>query len=133
MSSLRWVTAHGKRFQVETIYPSGTTKRAHKRRPFKARFVQVPDYWMRQLERYGSAAMYQLALRILREDHKRRRQQLGKGEIILSTEVTGLGRETRSWAIKRMVEAKMIKVSQDGNQAARVVELLHMYQTTAKD
>lgn len=119
----RYSPALGKRIAVEVVAPKAPTRAGRKRKQFKARFIQVPSYWIRQLEQYNSAALYQLSHRVLREDHKRR--QLGGGEIILSTEVTGLTRQTRSWAIKIMVKAKMIEISQCGNQAARVVRLLH--------
>jgi hypothetical protein len=126
MSNPRWVMAHGKRILVETLdmpKRGHASKRAKKPKPFEARFAQVPRYWIEQLDKRKSAAMYRLALHILLANHKC--QHLG-GEIILSTEVTGLTRPTRSWAIKRMVEAKMITIAQCGNQAIRVVELLHM-------
>jgi hypothetical protein len=120
----RWVNdprAQGGRILVETLdtpsTPGRAPKRVSKRRPFQSQFAQVPIYWIRQLERYNSAAVYQLAHRILLEHHKR--QYLGGGEIILSTEVTGLSRQSRAWAIKIMVEAKMIRISQRGNQGCQ--------------
>jgi hypothetical protein len=117
------VFRHGKEIEVETLV---STTKPKKRQPFRSWFAQVPIYWIRQLERHNSAAVYQLAHRILLEDHKRQHLD-GGGEIILSTEVTGLNRQTRSKAIKIMVKAKMIRISQSGNQAVRVVELLHMH------
>jgi hypothetical protein len=108
-------------FWVETI--AEPTPRRKKRTSFKPRFAQVPIYWVTQLEKHNSAALYQLAHRVLLEAHKRK--QLG-GEIILSTAVTGLPRQTRARTIKLMVGAEMIKISQHGNQAARVIKLLHV-------
>ena len=125
MSTLeRFVTRNGKRIAIETLPPRQAAKRAKRRKPFKSWFVQVPIYWVEQLEKYGSAAVYQLANRILLEHHKR---QLNGDEIILSGKVTGLSRQARSWAIKKMVEAKMIEISQTGNEAVRVVKLLHTH------
>jgi hypothetical protein len=126
MSTLnRFVTSHGKRIEVETVNPVPRQKKrtVKRRKPFKPQFAQVPIYWVEQLKQCGSAAVYQLALCILLEHHKR---QLYGDEIILSTKVTGLLRQTRSEAIKKMVEAKMIEVSQSGNEAVRVTKLLHM-------
>jgi hypothetical protein len=132
MSTLeRFVTRNGKRIAIVTQPPRQAANRAKKRRAFKSRFVQVPIYWVEQLAQCDSAATYQLALRILLEHHKRRR--LGDYEIILSTQVTGLPRQIRSWATKKMVEAKMIEISQAGNQAVRVVKLLHMHSNSRSD
>jgi hypothetical protein len=125
MSTLdRFVTSHGRRIEVETLNPVPRQKRraAKKRKPFKPQFAQVPIYWIEQLEQCNSAAVYRLAIRILLEHHKSR---LNGDEIILSTKVTGLVRQTRSRAIKKMVDAKMIEISQSGNEAVRVVKLLH--------
>jgi hypothetical protein len=127
MGKAYWVAdprAKGGRILVETKddHSSSDRKRRPKRKSFKAQFALVSDYWIRQLERYNSAAVYRLAHRILLEHHKC--QHTG-GEIILSTKVTGLPRQTRSWAIKKMVEARLIEVSQYNHQAAKVVRLLH--------
>jgi hypothetical protein len=111
--------------ELEAATAAAKTKRTRKtRKPFKSRFAQIPLYWVEQLERINSAAVHRLALRILLEDHKRK--EVG-GEIILSSEVTKLYcRQTRAWAIRKMVKTEMIKVSQRGNRAVRVTELLHM-------
>jgi hypothetical protein len=125
MSTLeRFVTRNGKRIAIETLPPRQAAKRAKRRKPFKSWFVQVPIYWVEQLKQCGSAGVYQLALCILLEHHKR--QKFGD-EIILSTKVTGLPRPTRAWATKKMVEAKMIEIAQTGNEAVRVAKLLHMH------
>ena len=118
------VFRHGKRIENTELVPLLPEPR--KRKPFKTHFVQVPSYWVEQLEKHNSAAMYQLANRILLQDRKRNG---GSDEIILSAEVTGLTRQTRAWAVQKMVKAKMIEVSQCGNQAVRVTKLLHMHPT----
>jgi hypothetical protein len=117
-----YVIRDGQRIDIGIKNPAGPVRKGQ-RQPFEVQFVQVPIYWVRQLERHNSAALYHLAHYILEQDHKRR--YFCGGEIILSTEATGLPRQTRGWAIKIMVEAKMISVSQSGNQAVRVVELLN--------
>ena len=99
-------------------------KPAH-RKPFAAEFTLMSLYWDNKLEACKSAAVWHLARRILLEHH--RRQYLG-GEIVLSGEVTGLPRETRARATKKMVELGLIKVAKAGRQAVRVVELLHMHE-----
>jgi hypothetical protein len=97
-----------------------------KREPFKPKYTEIPTYWVEQLEVHHSAAMYQLALRILAADFERRQRGKSK-DIILSTAVTGLPRQTRSDVAKKMVEAEMIEVEQHNTQAIRVTRLLHMH------
>jgi hypothetical protein len=46
------------------------------------------------------------------------------GEVVLSAEVTKMFASTRKRAVKELVRLKLIKVSQHGNQAARVVSIL---------
>lgn len=115
----KYVTAHGKRFVVETL-PSKTPAQGQ-RTAFKAQWVKLPDYWIERLDRSKSANTLKLANHILREGYKR--EQIG-GDIILSTEVTGLSRQSRSRAIKELVKLKLIEVEQSGNRAARVTRLL---------
>ena len=112
----------GKRIELNTLEPKSPARK--RRKQFKPQFALVSVYWIKELEKYKSAGLYQLAHCILLEDHKCK--QIG-GEIILSRAVTGLPRQTRAWAIRKMVEAKMIEVSQTGNEAVRVVKLLHTH------
>jgi hypothetical protein len=116
-----YVTAHGKRIAVETL-PSKTPAPG-RRKPFKVEWVKLPYYWIERLDRSKSANTFKLANHILREAYKR--EQIG-GDIILSTEVTGLPRQSRSRAIKEMVKLKLIEVEQCGNRAFRVTRLLGM-------
>lgn len=111
--------ATGKAERVRIINPRGPKEKA-----FEPRWIEVPTYWRKQLEKYNSAAMYQLALRILRQHFLR---EYHGGEIILSKEMTGLASATRRWATAQMVEAGMIQTEQQGNEAPRVVKLLHMH------
>jgi hypothetical protein len=114
-----YVTAHGKRIAVETL-PSRTPA-ARRRKAFQVRWVKLPAYWIECLDRSKSANTLKLANHILREAYKR--EQIG-GDIILSTKVTGLPRQSRSRAIKEMVKLNLIEVEQCGNRAARVTRLL---------
>jgi hypothetical protein len=116
-----YVTAHGKRIAVETL-PSKTPAPG-RRKPFKVEWVKLPYYWIERLDRSKSANTLKLANHILREVYKR--EQIG-GDVILSTEVTGLPRQSRSRAIKEMVKLKLIEVEQCGNRAFRVTRLLGM-------
>jgi hypothetical protein len=92
-----------------------------KRKPFVAQWVKFPHYWSERLERACRLATYKLAHRILREAFKR--QHVG-GEVILSTAVTGLPRETRRQAIQELVALGLIRTAQQGNGAVIVTEIL---------
>ena len=110
---MKYVHRHGKKIAVDTINANTPAK---KRKPFGGRFVKLPDYWIEQLERSTSPGTFKLAHRILKEDFKR---QFVGGEIVLSTEVTGLSRKVRSRAVKELVGLGLIEIKQNGNQAAR--------------
>ena len=100
---------------------STLTPPAKKRKPFGGQFVKLPDYWIEQLERSTSPGTFRLAHRILKEDF--RRQFVG-GEIVLSTEATGLSRKVRSRAVKELVGLGLIEIKQNGNQAVRVTDII---------
>ena len=129
MANPRWVSdprAKGGGFFAETLEIPGVktraqeARRAKKRKPFKIEWVKLPDYWIRQLEQSQHMGTYKLALRILREAY---RQQYTGGEVVLSTEVTGLPGTTRWSASKELVALNLIEIQQDGNQATRVTKL----------
>ena len=115
---MKHVDRLGKRIAVDTIKPAAP---ARKHKAFEARFVQVSDYWMQQLERSNNPGTFKLAHRILRESFKR--TYVG-GEIILSTKATGLSRKVRSRAVKELVGLGLIQIDQKGNQAVRVTNIL---------
>jgi hypothetical protein len=115
---MKYTYRHGKQIAVDTIT---TAPPARKRSPFKPQFVKLPDSWMQRLERSNSPGTFKLAHCVLREAFKR--QHVG-GEIILSTEVTGLSRKVRSKAVKELVELGLIEINQEGNQAVRVMNVL---------
>jgi hypothetical protein len=76
--------------------------------------------WAKALQQSRSANTYRLAHTILFEAFKR--EQVG-GEIVLSTEVTGMPSSTRVRAAEELVELGLIKVSRQGKQAFKVVSL----------
>jgi Fic family protein len=92
-----------------------------KRKRFKARWVKLTPRWAKALGQTKSVSTYQLAHIILFEAFKC--EQTG-GEVVLSATVTGMPTSTRKRAIKELVKLKLIKVSQRGNQAVRVVSIL---------
>ncbi len=115
---MKYVYLHGKRIAVESI---NNDRPAKTRKPFEVQFVKLPAYWIAQLERSNSPGTFKLAHRILREAFKR--QYLG-GEIVLSTEATGLSRKVRFRAVKELIGLGLIEIEQNGNQAVRVTNLL---------
>jgi hypothetical protein len=92
-----------------------------KRKRFETRWVILKLRWVKALRRSKSVSTYQLAHIILFEAFKR--EQMG-GEIVLSMEVTKMPASTRKRATKELISLKLIKVSQRGRQAVRVVSLL---------
>jgi Fic family protein len=92
-----------------------------KRKRFETQWVRLDRRWVKALRQSKSGSTYQLAHIILIEAFKR--EQVG-GEIVLSMEVTKMPASTRKRAIKELVNLKLIRISQHGRQAARVVALL---------
>lgn len=99
--------------------PRPAVKKRRKR--FETRWVRLDRRWAKALQRSKSASTYRLALTILFEAFKR--EQMG-GEIVLSMEVTKMPASTRKRAVKELVRLKLIRVSQHGRQAVRVVHIL---------
>ena len=115
---MRHVYRQGRRIAVDTLNTGTPIK---KREPFAVRFVKLPDYWIEQLQKSNNPGSFKLAHRILKEAFKR--SHLG-GEIVLSTEATGLSRKVRCRAVRELVKLGLIKIEQNGNQAMRVVSIL---------
>ena len=84
-------------------------------------FVKLTDYWIERLERSNNPGAFKLAHRILKEKFKR--DYVG-GDIVLSSEATGLSRKVRSKAVKELVQLGLIKTEQNGNQAVRVTDII---------
>ena len=110
---MEYVYRHGKRIAVETL----RDPKPKKRRPFKASFVRLPNFWIERLRHARRVSTVVLALVILREAFKR--QHIG-GEIVLSTEVTGMSRDVKYRATKELKGLGLIETEQNGNQAVRV-------------
>jgi hypothetical protein len=92
-----------------------------RRKRFETKWVKLKLRWVRALRQSKSVSTYQLAHTILFEAFKR--EQVG-GDIVLSAEVTKMSASTRKRATKELVRLKLIKVSQHGNQAVRVISIL---------
>lgn len=97
--------------------------RTHKKKRqtrFKTRWVKLSWRWVETLRQSESVNTYRLAHTILVEAFKR--EQVG-GEIVLSAEVTGMPSSTRIRATKELAKLGLIKVSQTGRQAFKVVRI----------
>ena len=101
---MTYVCRYGKKIAVDTV---NTGAQPNKRRPFAVRFVKRPDFWIERLERSNNPGTFKLAHRILKDAFKR--QYVG-GEIVLSTEATGLSRKVRSKAVKELVGLGLIQI-----------------------
>jgi hypothetical protein len=84
----------GRRIAIDTINTATPAKK--KRKPFEGSFVKLPKFWIDQLRHARKLSTVTLAHVILDEAFKR--QHVG-GEIVLSTEATGLSRQVRARAV----------------------------------
>jgi hypothetical protein len=116
---MRYLYRHGRRIAVDTL--TGATP-INRREPFVMQFVKLPNYWIEQLCKSNNPGSFKLAHHILRESVKR---SFVGGEIVLSTEVTGLSRKVRCKAVKELVNLRLIEIAQDGNQATRVISIIN--------
>ena len=115
---MRYTCRHGERIAINTLNTATPIK---KHKPFTVRFVKLPDYWIEQLQKSNNPGTLKLALRILKETFKR--SFIG-GEIVLSTEVTGLSRKVKCRAVKELVKLGLIEIEQSGNHATRVISII---------
>ena len=115
---MNYVYRQGKRIATDNICATTPVK---ERKRFVVQFVKLPVEWIERLEQSNSPGTFKLAHRVLKEAFKRR--YLG-GEIVLSTEATGLSRKVRSKAVKELVRLGLIEITQNGNQAVRVTKIL---------
>ena len=118
MGKTRYVysPALGRRVAVEALRTSEQPPR-QKRKPFKVNWFKHPTWWV-EVMRDASAGAHLLASIILIEDF---RCEYTKGDIVLSSEMTGMSQTTRRRAVKELVELGLITVKQIGNEAPLVV------------
>ena len=116
-----YVMRNGRRIEVETL-PSSVVPKKH--RPFEYRWVKLPRHWISGLARSNSASTFKLAHIILIEMFKDRRQT---GWVTLSTEVTGMPRQTKIRAVRELVELGLIEAKWQARRALRVRVIHHDY------
>ena len=112
---MKYVIRHGQRIAVETLDLGRPTKK--RRKPFRTEWVMLPRHWATALRKAKRISTYQLAHVILFEAFKRK--VLG-GDIVLSSEVTGMRRQTRARAAKELAQLGLITISQKGREAFKV-------------
>jgi hypothetical protein len=113
-----YVVRNGRRITVDTI---NTATPARKRRKTFEGFVKLSYFWIDRLRHARKVSTVTLAHVVLREDFKHQR---AGGEIVLSTEVTGLSRQVRARAVNELKELGLIETEQNGNQAVRVISII---------
>jgi hypothetical protein len=119
----KYVIRHGRRIAVETLDLDIVPKK--KRKPFEVLWVKLPLHWAKVLRQSKSTSTYQLAHTILFEAFKR--EHVG-GEIVLSSTVTGMPRETRRRAANELVKLGLIEIKQNGREALRISRVYYYYE-----
>jgi hypothetical protein len=85
-----------------------TATMKNQRKPFQTAFVQVPMRWIVALEGANAdSSAYKLALRLLAEAFKC--SQVG-GDVVLSSNVTGMPRSSKSRAAKELQKLGLIRL-----------------------
>jgi len=109
----RHIVRDGRRIEVDTVEVPVPPK--HRRQEFKEKHVQFPARWgdaLRAARAGGST--WALAYVILAETHKCK--YLG-GEVILSSEVTGMPQTSRRRATRELQRLGLIQIAQRGYES----------------
>ena len=109
---------NGYRFEVESPPPKDDLPQT-KREAFEPEFAKLPFHWIQELKG-ANGATYELAIAIQLEVFQCERMG---GEIVLSTEMTGMSHSNRYRAALELEQLGLIKLSRKGNQALRVIIL----------
>jgi hypothetical protein len=115
-----YVMRRGRRIEIVTINPDIAPK---KKRLFEPRWVKLPRHWISGLGQSKSANTYRLALLILLEAYRDRR---GRGEITLSTAMTGMPRNSRIAAARELAEIGLISLKEGGGNRALKARIIHL-------
>jgi hypothetical protein len=116
-----YVTRHGKKIEVVEV-KTGRSPKKSRRKQFKPEWIKVPIHWVETLRQSRSQQATALAHIILVEAFKNHRN--GR-EIVLSTEVTNMRRNTKKKAVRELVRLGLIKIHSSGNQAVRVTPIIN--------
>jgi hypothetical protein len=113
-----YVMRQGRRIEVTTLNPDPPPKA--RRKPFEPEFIRLPLRWVVALRQSRSVNTHRLALLILDETFRDRRRT---GEVILSTKITGMPRETRRRSAEELAKLGLIRLKRKGARALRAVIL----------
>lgn len=106
--------------KLTSIQPPKVRKKT--RKAFKVKFVVLTTRWIEALQRSNSIATYRLAHIILVEEFKRSHRAVN--EIVLSSVMAKMPRNTRLRAARELVKLDLIKLTRKGKgQAYRVLFL----------
>jgi hypothetical protein len=111
-------TRHGKTFEVVELNTGHIPKKS-KRKQFEPEWIKLPLHWVKALRRSRSVRAYELAHTILVEAFKNH----NRGEVVLSTEATGMPRNSKVRAARELARLGLIKTLSEGNQAVRVTPI----------
>ena len=117
-----YVMRHGRQIEIVTINPDPSPISRRRRKSFEPWFVKLPRHWISALRRSKSARTWELAVIILWEAFKDKR---GTGEVILSSQVTGMPGSTRRRAARELVELGLITVAEEQTQTLRAMVIPH--------
>jgi Fic family protein len=114
------VIRNGQRIETEDLNIRPVPKK--RRKSFRAQWVRITPRWIEILRHAKHKGTYQLALVILVEAF---RQKHCGSEIVLSSIVTRMSRNTRRKATKELVELGLIKTDQKGRESPRVSHIYY--------
>jgi len=98
--------------------PDLVPPRKTRRKQFKIEFVKFPVHWIEALREARHITTYRLALVILAEAFQR--EFIG-GEIVLSSEMTGIPRTSKLKAARELERLGLIRIGRLGRQSLRVI------------
>ena len=110
----RYAVRNGYRFEIGNLELDRQPET--KRKAFEPEFAKLPFHWTQALKG-ANGATYELAIAIQLEVFQCERMG---GEIVLSTEMTGISHSNRYRAALELEQLGLIKLSRKGNQALRV-------------
>jgi Fic family protein len=111
-----YVTRNGRRIEVEILETGVVPKK--RRKLFEAQWVKLPRHWVVALRRSNSVSTIHLAHAILFKAFES--LQKHETEIVLSSVTTGMSRNTKTRAVKELVDLGLIKTERKGRGAIRV-------------
>ncbi len=116
----RYVIRNGQRIEIETLPEIPSTK--PRRKVFKTEHVQVTWRWVEALEQVKTVSAYRLAMRLLAEAFK---CEILGGEVILSSEVTRMPRNSKGRAARELQKLGLIQIEHRGDKQSPIVNIIY--------